>query len=232
MPFAVFAAGFLGSAHCIGMCGPIVLAVARDSRSIFAYHLGRIVMYSLAGALAGGFASQILAAAPPAVTMVLMVALTLIIITVGVLQFTHGGFHFNKSSNTYFARLSRALWTRSMAMRNHFPIRAAAFAGGLSVFLPCGHLYTFLAASAATASAVKGAVLMGAFALGTIPALGFGLTLVQRLMTPWARTWVVGVLLIASGLTSLGSFAAASRYMDRHEHTTEQSTKSAPPRCH
>jgi hypothetical protein len=38
-------------------------------------------------------------------------------------------------------------------------------------FLPCGFLYAALAASAASASPVRGAVAMLAFGLGTVPAL-------------------------------------------------------------
>ena len=52
--------GFLGSLHCIGMCGPIVLALPsgsiKDKNFIFGkilYNSGRIVTYSMLGLLFG-----------------------------------------------------------------------------------------------------------------------------------------------------------------------------------
>ena len=55
-----FLLGLAGSFHCIGMCGPIAMAVpvrATDTvsrlLSVFFYNFGRIVTYSLMGALFG-----------------------------------------------------------------------------------------------------------------------------------------------------------------------------------
>ena len=55
-----FIIGFLGSFHCIGMCGPIVLAlpVVKVSswpffRGRFLYNIGRVLTYSLLGAIFG-----------------------------------------------------------------------------------------------------------------------------------------------------------------------------------
>ena len=42
--------------------------------------------------------------------------------------------------------------------------------GFLSIFLPCGWLWTFLSAAATTGSATKGALLMLVFWLGGLPA--------------------------------------------------------------
>ncbi|MBY0424551.1 MAG: sulfite exporter TauE/SafE family protein, partial [Cytophagales bacterium] len=54
-----FITGFLGSFHCIGMCGPIALAlpVQKTKRLTLIgrllYSMGRIVTYSLLGLVAG-----------------------------------------------------------------------------------------------------------------------------------------------------------------------------------
>jgi sulfite exporter TauE/SafE len=56
---ALFLAGLLGGAHCVGMCGGIVAALSFQSgtRQPYSHHLaysaGRIASYSAAGALAG-----------------------------------------------------------------------------------------------------------------------------------------------------------------------------------
>lgn len=54
---ALFALGLLGSGHCIGMCGPLVVAFPGRRRGFgghAAYHLGRLCTYTLIGSLLGG----------------------------------------------------------------------------------------------------------------------------------------------------------------------------------
>lgn len=43
----------LGNLHCLGMCGPMVMMLAKH-RWRYAYFFGRLLSFSLAGALAGG----------------------------------------------------------------------------------------------------------------------------------------------------------------------------------
>ena len=60
---SAFLVGLLGGGHCIGMCGGIVSAVSmhlpNQTKSqtkilfLIAYNVGRILSYTLAGALAG-----------------------------------------------------------------------------------------------------------------------------------------------------------------------------------
>lgn len=60
---ALFLLGFLGSGHCIGMCGPIAVAVcsrgatARLGGSSILYNIGRVLTYSLIGAVLGAVGS-------------------------------------------------------------------------------------------------------------------------------------------------------------------------------
>jgi sulfite exporter TauE/SafE len=49
--------GILGTVHCIGMCGPLVIAFpTRDGRftSCLYFHLGRIFTYIVIGSVMGG----------------------------------------------------------------------------------------------------------------------------------------------------------------------------------
>ena len=57
---AAFGIGFLGSLHCLGMCGPIALVVPSIGSGTggrlsggLVYNLGRIITYSMLGLLAG-----------------------------------------------------------------------------------------------------------------------------------------------------------------------------------
>src|SRR4051812_30599843 len=55
-----FILGLLGSMHCIGMCGPIALAIPVVNRTIYSkvlgillYNLGRVLTYALLGLVFG-----------------------------------------------------------------------------------------------------------------------------------------------------------------------------------
>ena len=57
MSWFAFTLGLLGSIHCVGMCGPLVLAVPfpRKMRwqGIVIYQVGRLLTYSILGLLMG-----------------------------------------------------------------------------------------------------------------------------------------------------------------------------------
>src|SRR5258705_12774754 len=62
----IFAAGFAGSFHCIGMCGGFACALGRDPHGQGAtlqrhllYNLGRLSTYCFLGALAGALGQVI-----------------------------------------------------------------------------------------------------------------------------------------------------------------------------
>jgi len=95
-------------------------------------------------------------------------------------------------------RLVRGLRERSPAVRS-------AVVGGCTGLLPCGFLHAFLVVAAGTGSVLRGALVMGAFWLGTLPAvLGFGIG-VNTLLAPLRRrASVLGALvLVAFGMSNL-----------------------------
>ena len=58
--WTAFLLGLAGSLHCAGMCGPLVLALAkarprtmRESTGRIFYHLGRVASYCLLGLVLG-----------------------------------------------------------------------------------------------------------------------------------------------------------------------------------
>ena len=60
MIWTAFSIGLLGSLHCVGMCGPIALALPQSQSSTFErvqnvllYNLGRIITYSFLGLFIG-----------------------------------------------------------------------------------------------------------------------------------------------------------------------------------
>ena len=93
-------------------------------------------------------------------------------------------------------------------LRDRPPIVRAAVLGGTSALLPCGFLYGFALAAAATGSAGRGAAVMAAFWLGNLPALlGFGFVLSGALFKLRRHL----PLLSAATLFALGVFTLSDR---------------------
>ncbi len=185
LPAAVFVASLVGSTHCVGMCGAfLALATAdpgRDRPSWHlhaAYHAGRLATYTSLGAIAGLVGSKVdlstglvgvqgLAATLSATLLAVFAAITLLRLA---------GVRLPAAAIPGFwqravERGHRAAWTLG-------PLPRAAAIGLLTTLLPCGWLYAFVAAAVGVADPFDAALVMGAFWLGTLPAmiaLGVGL---------------------------------------------------------
>ena len=203
---SAFLVGLLGGGHCVGMCGGIVGAVSMhlpQSKSkapfLLAYNAGRILSYTLAGAIAGlvGASSFFLNNVLP-IQQLLYGISSLMLIALGL--YLAGIWH----GVTYLESAGKAIWkTLQPYSKRYIPVqnfRQAFILGGLWGWLPCGLVYSVLIAAIATRSAVSGGLLMLAFGLGTLPTLlTMGMAAV-RLKTVLQNIWVRR----ASGLLVLG----------------------------
>lgn len=189
---AVLVASLIGSPHCAGMCGGLMLfALGADSeqprgkrvRLQLAYHGGRLTSYLMLGAAAGAigaaidftgrFAGVQRAAAITAGMMMIAFGLALLARTMGIRT---GRLKLPKAINSVLERLHRV----AFALK---PTNRAITIGLLTALLPCGWLYAFAFTAAGTASPLWGAAVMGTFWLGTVPlmaALGAGIQLLTR----------------------------------------------------
>jgi sulfite exporter TauE/SafE len=209
---ALFLIGLLGGTHCIGMCGGIVgalsLGAAPRPSLHLAYNAGRIVSYGLAGAMAGavGGASLALADQLP-LRVILFVLANLMLVALGlylmgltrVLAFSE--------------RFGQKLWRHLQPLTRRFlPVRTVAQAFPLGLlwgWLPCGLVYSALVTALTSGSAWRGAALMLAFGLGTLPNLLLAGLFAARLRAYAAMPAVrltAGSLVLAFGLWGL--FAA------------------------
>lgn len=200
---ALFIVGLLGGAHCVGMCGGIVGALSMGGASRWSMHLaynaGRVLSYAAAGAIAGalGAASLGLEGQVPA-RLILYLFANLMLIALGfyllgltrVLAITE--------------RAGQALWRRVQPLTRRFlpahTVRQAFPLGLLWGWLPCGLVYSALASALSAGSAGRGAALMLAFGLGTLPNLLLAGILLARL-NEFVRRPLVRML---SGLMILG----------------------------
>jgi uncharacterized protein len=217
VPISIFIAGVIGSPHCMSMCGPIVLNFANKKMGLYSYQIGRMVAYCLAGASVGGLGETVLGQGRP------LWLTNLSLITIGVLLFFNGyravvGKSLHLPLPTFLTRFSMKFW-KALRMSSFPPFITAALAGIFTVLLPCGHLYSFLIGAVATGSALKGAVFMFAFWLGSAPLLSFGVAWFQKLLHPnisGGQRWA-GMLLIIAGLFSILAFKTnAENFVQQH----------------
>lgn len=173
---AAFLVGFLGGAHCVGMCGGIVAAMSLHGgqRQPFVFHLGynlgRILSYTLAGALAGLIGSTAYLS-----ERLLPLQQGLYVLAQGVLILLGLYLAGLNRAVLMLERAGGALWSRLQPLLGRLlPIRSpgqALLAGGLWGWLPCGLVYSVLVSALASGGALQGASLMFAFGLGTLPNL-------------------------------------------------------------
>jgi sulfite exporter TauE/SafE len=200
---SAFFLGLISSLHCVGMCGPLVLALPTHalshSRRALAgtlYHGGRILIYSLAGVVFGLLGRGIyLAGWQQQFSMGLGVLIVL---------FALLG-HLRPHSLSFFAPLQQRivrLWTA--------PGRAKFLLLGMANgLLPCGMVYLAIAGALTRTQVYESAGFMAFFGAGTLPLLlalqftghrlGWPARARLRRVIP-VITILVGLLLILRGL--------------------------------
>lgn len=206
MIFPAFLLALVGSLHCAGMCGPLVLAVppAGDSRSglllsRLVYHLGRIATYCAIGALFGLAGETLALAGFQRWLSISTGALLLAGLALGQISLGRPVTRLVGGIKTLFGRLlHRRSWPAQFAL------------GATNGLLPCGLVYVAAAAAAATGGVGTATLFMAFFGLGTLPIFlllpligrPFALRFNTRRLIPFSVA-LVAVLLILRGL-SLG----------------------------
>jgi sulfite exporter TauE/SafE len=215
---APFLIGLLGSLHCLGMCGPLVMAYSvhikiPEPRAVdlspspwakgffhhLAYHFGRLITYGILGALAAGLFNI--------TGFNLHLNIRGGVILAGGILITLLGMVFLKVIPLpgLFARFSltpRSLWNRLLPSLFQFPGSISKMALGLaSGLLPCCLSCSMLIKAATTENMAKGFMTMVAFGLGTVPVL-LGLGISASLFT--LRTRLIGERLAALAVIFMG----------------------------
>lgn len=168
---AALSLGFLGSFHCIGMCGPIALSipVKRTSTwSVFSgsliYNLGRVLTYTIIGFLFGLLGSGFAMAGWQSILSVGLGVFILVLLFLPRLSVFKMG----------TGLLVQTLEKLKAAIRQLFGTHtssALALIGLLNGLLPCGLVYLGIAGAIATTNPIQGSLFMLFFGLGTLPAM-------------------------------------------------------------
>lgn len=198
-PAAAFVAGLVTSLHCAAMCGPLACALLpvrgdrADAQTVSTvYHVTRLAAYATLGALAGGigrapllFVSQSALRWLPWVLVLFFVGLALRL-------------------DRYLpkiAALGRLTWKLQGWMRGRSRVEAAAAMGFATPLLPCGPLYFIVALALLSGSAARGAEVMLAFGLGTVPLLWLAQTQFHWVRQKLSPLWL-GRMRVALALTT------------------------------
>jgi uncharacterized protein len=194
--------GFLGGLHCMGMCGPIVIALSqkqgkswRGITSRLAYNLGRTVTYMLIGVIVGLLAEGLRMAG---FQQWLSIAIGTVLL-VGVLlpaKWTNKILPTKMTSDpSSWIKRAWAKLPQSGSPPTQFVI------GILNGFLPCGLVYSAAVAATAMETMQQSVAYMGWFGLGTIPALLVtsyaGMAILNRFRISYRKLTTIAVASVA-----------------------------------
>jgi sulfite exporter TauE/SafE len=197
--------GFVGSFHCVGMCGPLALSLPVSHlqggvryAGLLLYNSGRVVTYSLFGSLIGVFGKSL-----PLAGMQQWLSITGGASILLYLLFTR--FRILKSKNTSspffnFIRKQLGQLYQKKSFSNLFLI------GILNGFLPCGFVYLAIAGAIAAGGVYESTLFMAGFGMGTIPAMlsvnlfgslmGVSFSREVKKMYPYAMAFVASLLIL------------------------------------
>lgn len=202
--------GAAGSLHCIGMCGPLALALPVQQQpptlrfiSLLLYQLGRVITYTTIGVLFGLVGRGIYLAGYQQWFSIVAGVLVL------VLAMLYYGRHRRvqvRFLNRFYFFVQQQLARLLRSAQRPVGFLLMGMANGL---LPCGMVYLALAATLSFNSIGQSAAFMAAFGMGTLPAmmlLGYAARIIRpavrarfRQLVPFFVV-VMGVLLVLRGL--------------------------------
>lgn len=166
-----FFMGLAGSLHCVMMCGPLMLAIPQNQKSLagkawteLTYQFGRILTYAILGFLLAyiGSVGNLFKNGQQVISLITGV----ILIIIGLMNWfkiRQKGFY--KIQQKFLQPVFRAIGYWLHKPGGHF------FAGLLNGLLPCGMVYMALASALNAENPGGGALFMALFGLGTTPLL-------------------------------------------------------------
>ena len=183
-----FTAGFLGSWHCGVMCGPTACFMA-EKKQLLPYQFGRMASYVLVGAFAG-FISQFLTTSYEWLKYFSVLFCCALLIYMFITQNKKIPVP-EKLADYYFKKNNSGLMM-----------------GFMTVFLPCGWLYSFILSATAARSALAGMIVMFVFWLSSLPALSVAQVLIKKLIdkNDSKKQWISSLVLLLASLYSFLMF--------------------------
>lgn len=207
LPPVFFFFGLLaGFSTCAALVGGIVLSLTNRQSPVtvkpaILFNLGRLIFFSLFGALLGYFGSFFHLSITVGALVTILVSI--LMLTIGLQMLGVAGFE------SFQLALPKSL-TGRLADESNFQGKFMPFVmGGLTFFLPCGFTLASQSLALASGSPITGALIMAFFALGTfVPLLLIAYGSVRSQNNPVISKYfsqVAGILIILYSLFSLNS---------------------------
>ena len=205
-----FTLGAAGSLHCIGMCGPLSLALpvhhfskAGKLVALLLYQTGRILTYTVIGLLFGLAGRMIYVAGYQQLFSIIMGTLILLL---ALLYFLHKSHFRVPFLNSFYQGVQQLMIRLLKSSTSLLSFLLLGMANGL---LPCGMVYIALATSLSFSGLEESAGFMASFGAGTLPAMmlvGYAGMMIRPELRSGFRKLVpvfitlMGVILILRGL--------------------------------
>gem|GEM_PF-202981 len=179
-----FLAGLFGSMHCVGMCGPIVLAYSTQGSSEqssplshltahLSYNSGRVLSYTLVGAFLGLLGGNVTGLHEIGYWFSLLLGILLVLAGVSLLRLlprfsVAAQINVEQQTRNLLFRLYRKIFGVLIGQRN---LESKFYIGLMTPLLPCGLLYAMFLKAIGAGSFLNGALTMFLFGVGIVPAL-------------------------------------------------------------
>ena len=205
MIWSGFIIGILGSLHCVGMCGPLALAVptipGKRLTSSLIFNGGRILTYTVLGGFFGLMGMGIKLAGFQSYLSILTGVFVLSIVFFPSIQH-----YLNYKFKWDFTANIRKSMTHQLKKKSYGSLFSLGFLNG---FLPCGLIYVAIAGALETGYVESAALYMSLFGIGT--SIMLILTMLSRdwfsqvrMMRPKRivpiLTFLLGVMFIVRGI--------------------------------
>ncbi len=227
-----FLIGLTSNFHCVGMCGPIALAIPVNRQNnltifkdAFLYNFGRIITYSLLGAIAGMIG----------LTIQTFNILQWLSIISGIIVILYAWKKYflkflpKLQLNGFFSTNKIGSWMRK-SLNSSSPFRLLFF-GIINGLLPCGMVYLALANAILSGNLLNGALAMFSFGVGTLPVM-VGIIIASNKISPKVREkmnrmipymlTIVGLLIILRGLNLGIPYISPKVSFDKTAHQTKE----------
>lgn len=172
--WTAFLIGFIGSFHCVGMCGPIALSLpyqdvtkVKTATNVLLYNFGRITTYALIGLIFGLIGKSIaLAGFQQGLSiaigvLMLLAAFSILNVEKQLVKLPLLDILFKKVKT----RLAHLLNQKNKKRSTLYLV------GFFNGFLPCGLVYLAIVGAISTGDVLSGSFYMAIFGIGTLPTM-------------------------------------------------------------
>lgn len=238
-----FILGLTSNFHCIGMCGPIAMAIPVNRSNnltilsgTLQYNGGRVITYSVLGAIVGSIGLTIN-------TLGILQWLS-IIAGIGLILFAWRKYFSKLFSGKLPTFGIQSLLNKGLGkvIKSKSPFKLVLL-GGLNGLLPCGMVFAALLNAILTGDILGSALAMTAFGIGTLPAMIAVTFMANKInanvrqkmnkAVPYLLT-IVGVLVILRGMNLNIPYISPNTFVVEQidEETGETETQVEMSCCH